>query len=93
MVDGSLKQENKDGTYEILRIKNVKLPFYSVSDVLGKTMMPLPYWVAYNCPLPNTSSIKTEIPILWNFRLFISMTHLVRVGKMHVTLQNPMQMD
>lgn len=36
MVDGSLKQENKDGTYEILRIKNVKLPFYSVSNVLGK---------------------------------------------------------
>src|SRR5690554_5691073 len=36
MGDGSLKQENKDGTYDILKIKNVKLPHYGISNVIGK---------------------------------------------------------
>lgn len=36
MRDGSLKQENNDGTFEILKIKNVKLPYYWVANVFSK---------------------------------------------------------
>lgn len=36
MGDGSLKKENKNGTYDILRITNVSLPFYGVANVVGK---------------------------------------------------------
>ena len=36
MTDGSLKKENKDGTYGILKIKNVKLPYYGISNAVGK---------------------------------------------------------
>lgn len=31
--DGSLKKEKEDGTYEILRIKDIALPYYGISEV------------------------------------------------------------
>lgn len=34
--DGSLKKEKKDGTYDILTIDDVSLPFYGLSDAVGK---------------------------------------------------------
>lgn len=34
--DGSLKKEKKDGTYEILTIDDISLPFYGLTDAVGK---------------------------------------------------------
>ncbi|MFV0305865.1 MAG: LysM peptidoglycan-binding domain-containing protein [Moheibacter sp.] len=36
MIDGSLKQENKDGTYSILRFTDIVLPSYGFIEALGK---------------------------------------------------------